>query len=267
VTAYPSADGLSVYFRDVTDRKRNQQALQQLNEDLKQFTYAASHDLREPVRTITIYLQLFHRKFQPLLNDEAAGYLAQVSSGAARMSRLVDGILEFSRAGERDENQTAAPGPANSGETLKDVLQDLHGVISESQATVDCGPLPFVSVDEAHLYQLFQNLVGNAIKYRKPDVPPVIQISAERERDRFVFAVRDNGAGVPAAYRNEIFLPFKRLHGRQIQGAGIGLATCKRIAERYGGRIWVESEPPDGSTFYFSLPVIAAVSVNQSLVD
>jgi PAS domain S-box-containing protein len=267
VTAYPSNDGLSVYFRDVTDRMRSQQALQQLNEDLKQFTYAASHDLREPVRTITIYLQLFHRKFQPLLNDEAAGYLAQVSSGAARMSRLVDGILEFSRAGERDENQTAAPAPANSGETLKDVLQDLHGVISESQATVDCGPLPFVAVDEAHLYQLFQNLVGNAIKYRKPDVPPLIHISAGRERDKCIFAVRDNGSGIPAAYRNDIFLPFKRLHGRHIEGAGIGLATCKRIAERYGGSVWVESEPPHGSTFYFSLPAATSAAATQSLIQ
>jgi PAS domain S-box-containing protein len=266
VAAYPSSDGLSVYFRDVTERKRSQQALQQLNEDLKQFTYAASHDLREPVRTINIYLQLFQRKFQPLLNDEAAGYLAQVSSGVGRMSRLVDGILQFSRASEREEDQ-APPEPANAGDTLKDVLQDLHGVISESHATVDCCPLPFVAVDEAHLYQLFQNLVGNAIKYRKPDVAPVIHISAERERDKCVFAVRDNGAGIPAAYRNDIFLPFKRLHGRQIEGAGIGLATCKRIAERYGGRIWVESEPPDGSTFYFTLPAAIAVAANQSLTE
>jgi len=267
VTAYPSTDGLSVYFRDVTDRMRSQQALQQLNEDLKQFTYAASHDLREPVRTINIYLQLFQRKFQPLLNDEAVGYLAQVSSGVRRMSRLVDGILEFSRASERDENQTAPPAPANAGETLNDVLQDLNGAISESQATVDCCPLPLVAVDEAHLYQLFQNLVGNAIKYRKPNVRPVIQISAERERDKCVFAVRDNGSGVPAAYRNDIFLPFKRLHSRQIEGVGIGLATCKRIAERYGGRIWVESEPPEGSTFYFSLPAAASVTVNESLIE
>jgi len=267
VTAYPSSDGLSVYFRDVTDRMRSQQALQQLNEDLKQFTYAASHDLREPVRTITIYLQLFQRKFQPLLNEEAARYLAQVSGAAGRMSRLVDGILEFSRVNERDEEQGATPASANAGNTLKDVLQDLHGIISESQATVDCCPLPFVAVEEAHLYQLFQNLVGNAIKYRKPDVPPVIQISAERERDEFVFAVRDNGSGVPAAYRNDIFLPFKRLHGTQIEGAGIGLATCKRITERYGGRIWVESEPPDGSTFYFSLPAAVAIAVKQSVVE
>jgi light-regulated signal transduction histidine kinase (bacteriophytochrome) len=246
---------------------RSQQALQQLNEDLKQFTYAASHDLREPVRTITIYLQLFQRKFQPLLNEEAARYLAQVSGAAGRMSRLVDGILEFSRVNERDEEQGATPASANAGNTLKDVLQDLHGIISESQATVDCCPLPFVAVEEAHLYQLFQNLVGNAIKYRKPDVPPVIQISAERERDEFVFAVRDNGSGVPAAYRNDIFLPFKRLHGTQIEGAGIGLATCKRITERYGGRIWVESEPPDGSTFYFSLPAAVAIAVKQSVVE
>jgi len=267
VTAYPSSDGLSVYFRDVTDRMRSQQALQQLNEDLKQFTYAASHDLREPVRTITIYLQLFQRKFQPLLNEEAARYLAQVSGAAGRMSRLVDGILEFSRVNERDEEQGATPASANAGNTLKDVLQDLHGIISESQATVDCCPLPFVAVEEAHLYQLFQNLVGNAIKYRKPDVPPVIQISAERERDEFVFAVRDNGSGVPAAYRNDIFLPFKRLHGTQIEGAGIGLATCKRITEGYGGRIWVESEPPDGSTFYFSLPAAVAIAVKQSVVE
>jgi signal transduction histidine kinase len=129
VTAYPSNDGLSVYFRDVTDRMRSQHALQQLNEDLKQFTYAASHDLREPLRTITIYLQLFRRKFQPLPNDEAAGYLDQVSSGVGRMSRLVDGILQFSRAGERYEYQRTPPTPANSGDSLKDVLQDLHGVI------------------------------------------------------------------------------------------------------------------------------------------
>jgi light-regulated signal transduction histidine kinase (bacteriophytochrome) len=226
---------------------------------LKQFTYAASHDLREPVRTITIYLQLFQRKFQPLLNEEATRYLAQVSGAAGRMSRLVDGILDFSRVSECDEDREGPPATANAGETLKDVLQDLHGVISESQAIVDCGSLPFVAVEEAHLYQLFQNLVGNAIKYRKPDVPPVIQIAATRERDKFVFSVRDNGSGVPAAYRNDIFLPFKRLHGSQIEGVGIGLATCKRIAERYGGRIWVESEPPDGSTFYFSLPAAEAV--------
>jgi signal transduction histidine kinase len=183
------------------------------------------------------------------------------------MSRLVDGILQFSRASERAENETRPLEPANAAGTLKDVLQDLHGLISESNAAVECCPLPFVAVDEAHLYQLFQNLVGNAIKYRKPDEPPMIRISAERVGDHWVFAVRDNGAGVPAAYRHDIFLPFKRLHGRQIEGAGIGLATCKRIAERYGGRIWVESEPPGGSTFYFSLPAALALAVNQSPVE
>ncbi|MEO7145048.1 MAG: ATP-binding protein [Bryobacteraceae bacterium] len=244
--------------QDLEARQRVEAALEQsnaelkrLNEDLKQFTFAATHDLREPLRMIAIYVQLFQEEAGGRLGEESREHLTRVLNGTQRMSRLIDGLLEFSRVAEIDAKPSA---PVESESALNDALKDLEIAIGETNAAITRGPLPEVLTNRVHLRQLFQNLVGNAIKYRNPAKRPEIGISASRDRDQWRFAIEDNGIGVDPRYHDYIFVPFKRLHGSETSGAGIGLATCKRIVERYNGRIWVESPGQNGSVFYFLLP-------------
>jgi len=256
-SAYPSDIGLSVYFRDITERKRSEQALQRLNEDLKQFTYAATHDLREPLRMMTVNAQMLQRKLAPQLDQDSGRYVADIVSSGKRISRLIDALLQFSRIGETGET---VPAPVNAEAALREALQDLQIVIGEAHAAVAHSKLPNVMADHGHVRRLFQNLVGNAIKYRKANVRPDIHVSSKREGDQWVFSVQDNGIGIDPEHYDQIFVPFKRLHGPEIGGSGIGLATCKRIVELYGGRIWVESHPQNGSVFCFSLRAAEKVS-------
>src|SRR5947209_7614361 len=234
ISAYPSEEGLAISFRDITERKRSEATLLRLNEDLKQFTYAATHDIREPLRMITIYVNMLQRKLGDRLDSQDQSYVAQVVNGAQRISRLIEGLLQFSRIGEIDGTR---PSPVDAGVALEEALNDLQIAIGESDAKVTHDPLPKVMVGSAHLSQLFQNLIANALKYHRPGVPPKIHISARRDGTQWVIAVQDNGMGIAPQHQAQIFVPFKRLHGSEIAGAGIGLATCKRIVERYSGHI------------------------------
>lgn len=243
---------------DVTERKASEEQLQRLNEsmrrtnqDLQQFSYAASHDLKEPLRTISNYLQLLRVRHRGKVLENDALELVEVAiSGAQRMHGLVEALLQYSRAGEVAASTLR---PVAVQTAVDDALTSLQGAISETKATVSVGPLPTVICDSLHLTQVFQNLIGNAIKYRSME-PPRISITATESATEWRFLVEDNGIGIPGQYQSQLFGIFKRLHGKEYPGTGIGLATCKKIVERYGGQIWVESAPGEGSKFFFTLP-------------
>jgi PAS domain S-box-containing protein len=224
--------------------------LQQSNDDLNQFAYAASHDLQEPLRMVSIYSEMLQRKYAGQLDQKADQFISFVVDGAQRMEMLLKDLLAYSQAGF----STAEPVvPVDCAVAMESVLLNLHASIEENRASVTWGNLPTVRAHEIRLVQLFQNLVGNALKYRSSD-PPVIRVSAERLDCEWVFSVRDNGIGIKPEYTQQIFGIFKRLHGNAYPGTGIGLAICQRIVENYGGRIWVESAPGVGSVFCFTLP-------------
>lgn len=243
--------GAVLVFRDVTERKRVETALVRLNEDLQHFTFAATHDLQEPLRMVTIHAQLLARKLKGQLAEEASGHVKHIVDGGARISRLIDGLLEFSRVGDAG---TAESQTVNTEAAFEEALGNLSVAITEAKGVITHDPLPPVSANQTFVCQLFQNFVGNALKYRRAEVPPRIHVSVQRDGHFYVFVVRDNGIGIEKQHQDQIFVPFKRLHGSEISGAGIGLATCKRILERFNGRVWVESTPGEGSSFYFSLP-------------
>jgi PAS domain S-box-containing protein len=254
--------GVVLVFRDVTVRRESEEQLGRLNQDLRrtnqdlqQFSYAASHDLKEPLRTVTNYLQLIRSRYLGKLLDEEAAQLFDVAvSGAQRMHALVEALLEYSRSGEVGD---ATLERVAVGQVVSNVITSLQSAISETQAEVLPGPLPVVTANPMYLTQVFENLIGNALKYRS-EQPPRITVSAtEGERD-WMFSVEDNGIGIPQEYQAQIFGIFKRLHGNEYPGTGIGLATCKKIVERHGGTIRVESEPGKGSRFSFTLPKTAA---------
>jgi PAS domain S-box-containing protein len=239
------------------DLEQQAQELQRSNAELQQFAYVASHDLQEPLRMITSYLQLLERRYQGQLDADADDYIGFAVDGAARMSELLRGLLAYSRVGTQGQPFE----PTDTQVILEQVLANLKLAVDESEATITHDQLPTVMADPIQLAQLFQNLVGNALKFRR-DVPPKIHVHAERqahgsagEGALWLFSVRDNGIGIEPQYAERIFVIFQRLHTRdKYPGTGIGLALCKRIAERHGGRIWVESEPGNGSTFFFTIP-------------
>jgi PAS domain S-box-containing protein len=254
--------GVVLVFRDVTERQKSEQQLHRLNhdlrrtnQDLQQFSYAASHDLKEPLRTVTNYLQLIRSRYSGKTLDEEAGQLFDVAvAGAQRMHALVEALLEYSRSGEVSDG-TLEPVPVDK--VVGEVITNLQSSIAETGADVSLGPLPVVTANPLYLTQVFENLVGNALKYRS-ERPPQISITAAEGPADWVFCVEDNGIGIPAEYQAQIFGIFKRLHGDEYPGTGIGLATCKKIVDRHGGTIWVESEPGRGSRFSFTLPRNAA---------
>jgi PAS domain S-box-containing protein len=226
-------------------------ALLKANEDLGQFAYAASHDLQEPLRTITSYAQLLARRYQNTLDEHARSFLSNIIDGSRRMQMLVSDLLAFSQA---QEAQLVLQ-PTDLTQVLATALANVRSSIDETRATVTHDPLPVIHVDAARIAQVFQNLIGNAIKYRKADEPPRIHVSAARDANEcWLISVQDNGMGFEAAYAEQIFGMFKRLHGREIGGTGIGLAICKKIVESHGGKIWAASIPRAGSTFSFTLP-------------
>jgi light-regulated signal transduction histidine kinase (bacteriophytochrome) len=226
--------------------------LQRANQDLEQFAYSASHDLQEPLRSVKIYSELLTANCEDQLAGNGSEYLKFVREGASRMEVLLRDMLAYARASRMD----APAERIDAGACLQASLDSLAAAISESGAEITADPLPEVMVHEAHLQQIYQNLIGNAIKYRRTGVVPQIHIAAEAKDAECVFSVRDNGIGIDPEYFNRIFGLFKRLHTKQeYSGTGIGLALCQRIVEHYRGRIWVESQPGSGSTFYFALPV------------
>ncbi len=222
-----------------------------MNEDLRQFAYAAAHDLQEPLRMLSIYSQLVQRNYQGRIDARADAQLAVIADGAKRMSLLLTDLLIYSSL--MREEIAPIPPCVEPSAVLEKVLSNLSEELDVSSAAITVEELPCVYAGEAHLLQIFQNLISNAIKYRAAR-PLQIHISASTQDAFCRLAVRDNGVGIEAAYHKQIFGVFKRLHGREIPGTGIGLAICQRIVERYGGRIWVESAANQATTFYFELP-------------
>ena len=231
--------------------RRRQETLVRVNADLEQFAYSASHDLQEPIRNISIYSELLSRRYGGLLDEKGREYLTYVNAGARRMEMLVRDLLAYTKAGSTTDE---LPEPVEAENALRAALLNLSEAIRQNDAQVTYGALPEVRMREVHLQQLFQNLIGNAIKYRSERTPQ-ISISAQTIDGRWLFQVRDNGIGLDPEYREQIFGLFKRLHNNdEYTGTGIGLAICQRIVNRYRGRIWVESEPGNGSSFFFSAP-------------
>jgi len=204
------------------------------------------------LRSIKIYSELLVRRHAAKLDDEALKFMRYMRNGATRMETLVRDLLAYTQVARLQEPTEIV----DANEPLKIALANLAGAIAESGAEISIGPLPLLSVNATHIQQLFQNLIGNAIKYRSPEQPPLVSVSAARQGEYWLFAVSDNGIGIDPEYKENIFGLFKRLHNSdEYSGTGIGLAICQRIVDRYHGRIWVESEPGKGSTFLFTLPV------------
>jgi PAS domain S-box-containing protein len=234
---------------DITAKKRVEEALLHSNEDVQQFVYAASHDLQEPMRNISMFTELLARRYLGKLDAQADEYIQFCLVASRRMQKMIGGLLEFSRAGRVDVTRLT---PTSATDALATSLTSLQSLIRESSAAVTSEPLPMVLSESSQLAQVFQNLIGNSIQYRSAAAPH-IHFSAQRKATEWVIAVRDNGQGFRLEYAEKIFGLFKRLHGQDVPGAGVGLALSKRIIERQGGRIWVESSPGQGSTFYLSL--------------
>ncbi|MGH9629047.1 MAG: sensor histidine kinase [Bryobacteraceae bacterium] len=225
--------------------------LSRTNEELKQFAYVASHDLQEPLRTIGSYAQLLAKRYRGELDPDADEFIRYMVEGVARMHVLLNDMLAYSRV---TESRGRPLTPSNCEVVLQTVLMNMEATIKETEARVTHDPMPTVLADDIQLSQVFQNLIGNGIKYRGSE-PPHIHISAEQTDGEWQFSIRDNGIGIDSKYHDRIFGIFKRLHGKELPGTGMGLAICKRIIERHGGRIWVESTPGDGSLFQFTIPV------------
>jgi signal transduction histidine kinase len=242
----------SVRQHELTEEaERLNEELQRANDDLKQFAFAASHDLQEPLRMITSYSQLLVKGYRGQLDGEAEVCVDFITKGARQMRTLLADLLSYTEVGaERGE----ADESIDLNTIFEKVKQNLNWAIEESGAIGTSGSLPTVHGHDARFVQLFQNLIGNAIKYRG-EAPPRIHVSAERRNTEWLFAVVDNGIGIDPQYHETIFGVFKRLHGNAIPGTGIGLAICRRVVERYSGRIWVKSQVGHGSTFYFTLPM------------
>jgi len=269
--------GISGMIEDITARKEAETALAakatelaRSNHELAQFASVASHDLQEPLRMVSAYLDLLRLRCADRLDDKGLEYLGYVLDGAMRMRRLINDLLTYSQIGSRDAPRSQVDAEA----VLTEVLANLSATIAESGATVSHGELPRLWMDRVQLVQLFQNLIGNALKFTSPR-PPTVRISARRAGDDWVFSVADNGIGIDPHHHQQIFELFRRLHsGDRYPGTGIGLASCKRIVELCGGRIWVESAVDVGTTFHFSLPAALpteadgqSTASSQRLVD
>lgn len=223
------------------------------NADLEQFAYIASHDLQEPLRAASGYIQLLERKHGETLDDKGRHYIREAVEAIKRMQTLINNLLEYSRIGRRGKPFVLIP----AAKLVDSALRTLRRRMEEAGAEVTVGTLPEVEVDEGQMVQVFENLIANAIKFRSPSRPPRVSITAEIERDATVFAVSDNGIGIEPQYEERVFAVFQRLHTRaEYPGTGIGLAICRKIVERHGGTIWLGSRPGEGTTFKFRLPTI-----------
>jgi PAS domain S-box-containing protein len=237
---------------DIDEQKRTEQRLRRSNEDLSQFAYVASHDLQEPLRTMAIYSEYLERKYRSRLDANGEEFIRYIIGSATRMRSLIEDLLTYSRA-------TAESGrhlqPASSREALDQAILNLKAAITDARARIEVPPdMPVVMTDPAQLSLVFQNLISNAIKYRKPGSVPTVEIGVGREANGWRFSVQDEGIGFASEYSDRIFGIFKRLHGTDVPGTGIGLSICKTIVERHGGRIWAESEENRGAAFHFTLP-------------
>ena len=250
--------GYAKIMSDETARKRLQDSLTESNTALEQFAYAASHDLQEPLRTIRAYAQLLTTQYSGKFDAEADKFLNFISGAAARMGTLVQDLLAYARLTTDIER----PSSIALDEDLEAALTHLDDAIKESGAIVTHNPMPTLAVDRGQMVRLFQNLIGNAVKYRKPNQPVNVHISAVQREEMWVISVSDNGIGFDSKDATAIFAPFKRLHSAsEFPGTGVGLAICRRIVEAQGGRIWAEAQPGEGATFSFSLPVQSSTAL------
>ena len=253
--------GYAKIMNDETARKQLQDSLTESNTALEQFAYVASHDLQEPLRTMGAYAQLLTSKYRSRLDAEAGMFLDFIVNAAARMNSLVRDLLAYARLTTEEER----PSSIALDEDLEAALTHLDQAIKESGASITHDPMPTLPVDRGQMVRLFQNLIGNAVKYRKPDQAPRVHISAERKGAEWVISIRDNGIGFDPQYASAIFAPFKRLHtAEEYPGTGVGLAICSRIVKAQGGRIWAESAPGEGTTVSFTLPVESLAALKHT---
>jgi len=256
--------GASKIARDITEQEQNEEALRRANEslrrsnaDLEHFAYSASHDLQEPLRMIAVYSEMVMKRFCGRLGADGDEYLRYIVDGALRMEQLLRDLRMFTHASTGTFEQVA---PIDANDSLRRTLDGLRASIEAAGAEIASDKLPFVALHEFQLGQLFQNLIGNALRYRGA-APPRIHVSAEPYGEGWKFCVRDNGIGIEPEYKEQIFGVFKRLHGSaEYPGTGMGLAICQRIVERVGGQLWVESTPGRGSSFFFTLPGVGGES-------
>ncbi|GAC1526668.1 MAG: hypothetical protein NVS2B6_14210 [Thermoleophilaceae bacterium] len=237
--------------------RRKTSELARSNSELEQFAYVASHDLQEPLRMVSSYVQLFEKKYRGLVDEKADKYISYAVEGAKRMQTLIAGLLEYSRVGREE----LPPEKVSLDSALDQALANLAPALQETAAVISRDPLPQVLGHAALLTQVFQNLIANAEKFRRPGATPSVHISASKQTGEWVVGVKDNGIGIEAEFFDRIFVIFQRLHTRsEYPGTGIGLSICKKVVERHGGRIWVESTPGQGAHFRFSLPVLRSES-------
>jgi light-regulated signal transduction histidine kinase (bacteriophytochrome) len=253
-----SIGGAITINQDITERKRAEEALKKSledlkrsNEELEQFAYVASHDLQEPLRMVSSFTQLIERRYKDKLDKDADDFINFAVDGANRMQRLINDLLDYSRVTTRGKKFVRV----DVGSIVGQVFANLQQRIEESHALITQDDLPVIEADESQMARLFQNLIDNALKFRR-DASPCVHISARKEGGFHVFAVSDNGIGIDSQYADRIFQVFQRLNTSQdYPGTGIGLAICKRIVERHGGKIWLESEVGNGSKFFFTIPI------------
>ncbi len=240
---------ISAAIRDISERKHIK-ALENKNKELEQFAYIASHDLQEPLNTINSFINLFEAENKIKLDEDAKAYLSYIRQSADRMTELITDILEYSRLGGKSQTDSV-----DCNKIVKDVIDDMKASILETKTNIEVDPLPTINAYPVELRLLFQNLVSNAIKFRKKNTDCIIKISYKKGNGDHHFTVEDNGIGIDEKYKDKIFIIFQRLHGRkQYEGTGIGLAHCKKIVELHHGKIWLESIPDVGSKFHFTIP-------------
>jgi PAS domain S-box-containing protein len=250
--------GLVGISHDITERKRQEEEMKRVaaelarsNAELEQFAYVASHDLQEPLRAVASCVQLLKKRYEGRLDERAEEFITHAVDGTKRMQALITDLLQYSRVG----THTHPFAPTDCAELMKDVLANLSVAIEESGVVITCDPLPTVVADESQLAQVFQNLIGNALKFRAEDRKPAVRVSVRKDGSDWIFGVADNGIGIEPQYFERVFRVFQRLHTRaRYPGTGIGLAIVKKIVERHGGRIWIESQVGTGTTFFFTLP-------------
>ena len=244
--------GFIVNARDITERKKSREQLEKTNQELGHFAYVASHDLQEPLRVVTSYMELLEKRYTGELDEKSLKYINRAVEATNRMKSLINDLLLLTRLENKDENFE----PVDINEIMEGVIKDMGVLIKDHNAKINYNHLPKVKGDKAQLRQLFQNLVNNGIKFNKEGENPQIEIIANKKETLVEFAIKDNGIGIDEKYFDRIFVIFQRLHGRQeYSGTGIGLAMCKKIVEQHDGNLWVESQPEKGSTFYFTLPL------------
>lgn len=246
-----SDEGLLVYtaIRDITERKLIEEELRRSNHDLEQFAYVASHDLSEPLRVIAGFVDLLAQRYRGALDKDADRFIDFIVSGVERMQALIDDLLAYSRAGRA----SFLPRPVEVGEVVQDVVWALEPEMSETGGRIEVGEMPTVRAEKALLRQIFQNLIGNAVKFSDAAAPRV-EVRAKRYATGWRFDVQDNGPGIEPRYAERVFEMFQRLHGREVAGSGMGLAIVKRLTERHGGQVWVTPAQPRGSIFSFTIP-------------